>query len=130
MRGVERVGSNEGLTTSSRGEMNGEEELEKDINNLIISDIKAERIEEIDSIQISRDDTKDRTVCEGERVGNDDGLTTFSRGDIETGKKEDGDGDEEGRETDCSEIVGTDIGALADNFRSPSLSPSLSSILS
>ena len=26
MRGVERVGSNEGLTTSSRGEMNGEEE--------------------------------------------------------------------------------------------------------
>ena len=37
---------------------------------------------------------------------------------------------EEGRETDCSEIVGTDIGALADNFQSPSLSPSLSSILS
>ena len=28
MREVERVGSNEGLTTSSRGEMNGEEEVE------------------------------------------------------------------------------------------------------
>ena len=48
-------------------------------------------------VVIGWDDTKDRTVCEGERVGNDDGLTTFSRGDIETGKKEDGDGDEEGR---------------------------------
>ena len=65
-------------------------------------------------------------MCEGERVGNDDGLTTFSRGDVETGKEEDGDEDKE--ELGCAKLVVTDIGALADNFQSPS--PSLSLTLS
>ena len=65
----------------------------------------------------------------GEGRGRGRGLAVEK--DFETkGEEEEEYEYEEGRETDCSEIVGTDIGALADNFQSPSLSPFLSSILS